>query len=149
MKTELSTEALLVCMPETCGQDPIPYAREEVQVLHTLLPESISKQILDSPIKSDVVWALKIADIVHFTCHGNFILDDPSHSHLLLRDWETDLFTVADIREMKLDGRQLAYLSACHGASNRREKLLDEGIHLAGAFQFGWVPTCHWNPLAS
>lgn len=36
---------------------------------------------------------------------------------------------------MKLDRPRLAYLSLCHAASNRENRLLDEGIHLSGACQ--------------
>jgi CHAT domain-containing protein len=72
---------------------------------------------------------------VHFACHGQYIQTNPSDSYLMLRDWEQTRFTVADIVALNLDYPQMAYLSVCHGASNRGEKLLDEGIHIAGACQ--------------
>ena len=65
---------------------------------------------------------------------------DPSASMLLLTDWESDPLTVADIVASKLENCQLAYLSACHAASNRVEDLFDEGIHLAAACQLAGVP---------
>jgi CHAT domain-containing protein len=65
---------------------------------------------------------------------------DPSNSSLLLSDWETSSLTVADINALKITKAQLAYLSACHASSNRVLDLLDEGIHLTGAFQMAGFP---------
>lgn len=60
---------------------------------------------------------------------------------MLFSDWETDSFSVADMAEKALDNAELAYISACQAANSRNFKLLDESIHMAGAFQLAGFPT--------
>jgi CHAT domain-containing protein len=68
---------------------------------------------------------------VHFTCHGEIEHEDPLHSHFDLGDRK--LF-VKDLINTALPNVELAYLSACHSAAGGL-LLLDENLHLAGAFQ--------------
>lgn len=77
---------------------------------------------------------------VHFACHGEADLD-PSKSRILLSDWEVNPFSVADIARIELDHVELAYISTCHAANNRNLKLLDESIHIGGAFQLAGFPS--------
>jgi CHAT domain-containing protein len=76
--------------------------------------------------------------IAHFACHGTSDPEDPSNSRLLLHDHEMAPFTVASLASIRLDHARLAYLSACETAF--ATKLLDEGIHLASAFQLAGYP---------
>jgi len=87
-----------------------------------------------------VLPALQDCSIAHFSCHGIIDHSDPSNSSLLLSDWEANPLTVADVNALKLTKAQLAYLSACHASSSRELNLLDEGIHLTGAFQMAGFP---------
>jgi CHAT domain-containing protein len=66
---------------------------------------------------------------------------DPSKSQILFSDWKTDPFYVADITQRKFDEAELVYISACHAANNRNLQLLDESIHIAGAFQLAGFPS--------
>lgn len=85
----------------------------------------------------DVLHHLNKCHIFHFAGHGSSHPSDPSKSLLLLRDWQTNPLTVGDLRETKLQKHRpfLGYLSACSTGSNKRTQLLDEGVHLVGAFQ--------------
>ena len=132
--------ALLASMPSTPIQSPLPYAAEEVKIVDILLPQSISRVILQSPTKSEVLKALGQCSVAHFACHG-VVDEDPSKSGILFSDWETDPFSVADVSRITLDNAELAYISACHAATSRNFGLLDESIHLAGAFQLAGFPT--------
>jgi CHAT domain-containing protein len=60
---------------------------------------------------------------------------------LLLEDWKKDPLSVADITALNLENVRFAYLSACSAAENQVEDLIDEGIHLTGAFQLAGFPS--------
>ena len=64
---------------------------------------------------------------------------DPSPSRLLLHDTAEPL-TVASLVPVHLGQARLAYLSACQTATNLATSLLDEAIHLSGAFQIAGFP---------
>jgi len=71
---------------------------------------------------------------VHFSCHAESDLTDPSASHLLSADYRTRPLTVVDLTEARLQGVELGFLSACTTARTGAA-LLDEPIHLAAACQ--------------
>ncbi|MFF7976092.1 CHAT domain-containing protein [Streptomyces sp. NPDC007905] len=68
---------------------------------------------------------------VHFACHGQSDPQHPSRSQLVLRD---ETLTVADLMTERLDGLELAVLSACSTAQ-AGEQLPDEVLHLTSAFR--------------
>jgi CHAT domain-containing protein len=137
-----STKAVFVAMSSTPNQNDLIFAGAEVTQLLSKIPDDfITKVVFRSPAyKHDVLPALQDCNIAHFSCHGIVDYLDPSNSSLLLSDWETSPLTVADINALKITKAQLAYLSACHASSNRVLDLLDEGIHLTGAFQMAGFP---------
>ncbi|KAF2740441.1 hypothetical protein EJ04DRAFT_600690 [Polyplosphaeria fusca] len=90
------------------------------------------------PAGSIIEQALLIA--MHKTPHlaRNSILTFASEeSCLLLDDWKERPLTVGDLRDSNVQESSpfLGYLSACSTSANKVDKLLDEGIHLASAFQ--------------
>ncbi|MEU4512212.1 CHAT domain-containing protein [Nonomuraea wenchangensis] len=92
------------------------------------------------PTKAEVLRLLPDCAIAHFACHGHNDPADPSASRLLLLDHADDPLTVAALVPVRLDQVRLAYLSACSTAFTGRADLLDEAIHLAGAFQLAGFP---------
>ena len=132
---EVEQKALLVGMPETPGQADLPYVEEEMRCLQNILP--IQHTTLERPTKATVLSELQQCQIVHFACHGESTVSDPSRSRLFLMD---EPLTVTDIIALKLKDPQFAFLSACHAANNRVLDLLDEGIHLTGACQLAGFP---------
>ncbi|KAH6701978.1 CHAT domain-containing protein [Leptodontidium sp. MPI-SDFR-AT-0119] len=137
-----STKAVFVAMASTPNQTDLRFANEEVSQLLDKIPQGVvTRVVLKSPVyKGDILSALQHCNIAHFSCHGIVDPLNPSNSSLLLSDWETNPLTVADITALKVTSARLAYLSACHASSNRELDLLDEGIHLTGAFQMAGFP---------
>jgi CHAT domain-containing protein len=84
--------------------------------------------------RENVVELLREHGIVHFACHGYADLNNPSASRLLLPDHTTDPLTLHAITRLKLNGAQLAYLSACSTTETNQEQA-DEATHLTAAFQ--------------
>jgi len=124
-----TTKALIVAVSELAGHTPLPGARREAAVLESLLGGTMltgaraSLEGLRDELASHS-W-------VHFACHGTQDIDEPSSGRLFLSDGE---FRVADIARLRLDGAELAFLSACETAVGG-SRLPDEAIHLTGALQ--------------
>ena len=86
---------------------------------------------------------LSSCNIAHFACHGVSMLKNTCNSHLLLPgpgETEADLLRIEELANRNLERSMLAYLSACHTANYTSETLLDEGIHIASAFQLAGFP---------
>ncbi len=138
--------SLIVAMPTTPGRAPLGNASAEAEVLRTRLPaptvliESPGPVSEATPTKAAVLARLAEAGIAHFACHAASHPGDPSRSQLYLHDHDADPFTVASLLPVRLNGPQLAYLSACQTARNAAEGLLDEAIHLTSAFQLAGYP---------
>lgn len=127
--------ALVVAMPTTPGQPKLPGALEEASLIKTKLP---SVTVLAGQDASKQAVLDKLADHawVHFACHGCSDTDNPSASHLLIADAAE--LSIRDISQADVDGK-LAYLSAC-STSRGGIVLVDEAVHLAGAFQLAGYP---------
>lgn len=137
-RVQVPHKAVLISMENTPKYPKLPYAKLEVAELDSLLPDSIQKVTLDEPHKTEVLDALEGCTIFHFAGHGESHPSDPSKSSLLVADGPETRLTVGDmIATTKLYENPpfLAYLSACSTGNNQVSKLLDEGIHLMGAFQ--------------
>ncbi|PYH47503.1 uncharacterized protein BP01DRAFT_410331 [Aspergillus saccharolyticus JOP 1030-1] len=136
----LSDHAVLAAMRQTPGlpvNGVLPFAAHEVEMLENLCPSLHLAPVRPTLRKADVLASLKQCKLFHFAGHGHSDPVDPSRSHLLLTDWDTDPLTVGDLRDSKLQENPpfLAYLSACSTGMNRVNQLTDEGIHLISAFQ--------------
>jgi tetratricopeptide (TPR) repeat protein len=129
--------SLIVAMPATPGLPDLRNVAVEAELLAGILPDPL---VLTEPDRDRVLADLPGRAIAHFACHGGYDLDDPAAGRLVLRDHEHNPLTVADLNAVNLDGAQLAYLSACHTALNSAERLLGEGMHLAGALQAAGFP---------
>jgi CHAT domain len=129
-------QVLVVAMEQTPDADDLPAATEEA----ALLAEKFGRQakILNDANEAalatpgSVLNAMPDYPWAHFACHADVNLRDPSASHLLLHD--RDVLTVLDINRLRLEGADLAYLSACSTAMTGGT-LPDEAINLASAFQ--------------
>lgn len=123
---------LLLSMPETPRHNRLPFAEQEVALLKDLWPK-LGLQVTTpaNELKDDVLKHLQDCQVFHFAGHGHANPTDPSKSALLLKDWETDPFTVGDLRNENLHAKQpfLAYLSACSTATVNAIALVDEAIH--------------------
>jgi hypothetical protein len=132
-KSAQSRKAAAVVMAHTPSRPPLDLGPNEAHSLKEAFPEA---EILNNPKKAEVLALLRGGvSVVHFTCHGETDYDEPSKSMLLLDDWETDPFTVGDIRHLDIKEAQLAVLSACFTANAGVENLQDEVSHLVSSIQ--------------
>jgi tetratricopeptide (TPR) repeat protein len=128
---------LVVAMPETDDQPKLPATVIETATLSQLWPGHVDiLGLRDTPPATfdTVMTALPSHACVHFACHAESDIDDPSDSHLLLTDYHTRPLTVAHLTRAHLQGAELAFLSACTTARSGRT-LPDEPINLAAACQ--------------
>ena len=129
-----SVQTLLVAMEHTPGNSRLPFAKEEVVMLHGLCDSSIEP----GRCKQDIVSHLSQCKTFHFAGHGYTDDSNPLKSHLRLEDWEKDPLTVATLLDINIrEGLPfLAYLSACGTSQIKDERFIDESIHLVSACQF-------------
>ncbi|GAA1961886.1 CHAT domain-containing protein [Catenulispora subtropica] len=145
-----ANRSLIVAMPTTAGlpHGDLPNAGVEAAQVARRLPGPVVLSGPDGsstgqdawPTAENVLSRLTNCSFAHFICHGFSHADDPSRSQLLLHDHDEDPFTVARLAAVKLRDVRLAYLSACETAATRNLELIDEAIHLAGAFQLAGFP---------
>ncbi len=144
-------KSLIVAAPSVPGSRALEWAASEAAALLSFLPEPVL--LADPgltgpaggieagpPTQKAVLGQLPGCSIVHFACHADTDLADPSRSRLLLADHDNAPLTVSSLAPVKLDHAQLAYLSACRTAITDNVKLIDESIHLTSAFQLAGFP---------
>lgn len=121
-------KVLAVAMPETAGHASLEWSATEAEALAI---DSTHRLVGREATRVAVLGALPGSGVTHFACHASSDPHDPTASHLLLHDGALNL---GDIAGLRLDGAELAYLSAC-GTSRGSTRLADEALHLASAFQ--------------
>jgi CHAT domain len=135
---EGSQRFLIITMPKTTGKPDLEVTREVHAIKENIKgPRFPVPEVLDTPSKDDVLLTLPYGEFVHFACHGNSDLTNPSNSHLLLADGpknQPDYLTVRDLAATSLNAARMVFLSACSTAKNNSLELLDEVIHLSSAF---------------
>jgi hypothetical protein len=132
-----------VGMSATPGHVSLDHAADEVLHVRGLLPDmfSIDDILLNDAARFDTVTErLRASTIAHFACHAQSDPGDPTASRITLSDHTTRPLTVAELSQLTIAHGQLAYLSACRTAQNTNGVLLDEALHLAGAFQVAGFP---------
>jgi hypothetical protein len=122
---------LAVGLAETPGQPPLPNVSRELRLLRERFPGRHT--ILEGPAAT---WAAVRGQLprhgwVHFSCHGDQDLADPSRGGFLLHDRP---LTIADIATGQYRG-DFAFLSACKTATGG-VALPDEAITLAAALHY-------------
>ncbi|MGX7829681.1 CHAT domain-containing protein [Actinokineospora sp. 24-640] len=124
---------LVIAMPKTDGEADLPGAELEAAAVRSAIADAEVLIGADAH-KAAVVDRVADHDWVHFGCHGNTDLDNPSASGLLLADHKAAPLTVLDVNRLDLADAEFAFLSACSTARTG-SALPDEAIHLASAFQ--------------
>jgi CHAT domain-containing protein len=91
--------------------------------------------------------AWRNSNVLHFSCHGQYQLDAPFQSHLVLAG--KDNFTLQQILQgPRLESAQLVVLSACESGLADPRDAADEHYGLPTAFIFAGAPTI-WATLWS
>ena len=122
---------LLVDVPDAPGQIPLDTTRERAALLAAFPDDDRTVLDHETATRAAVRAALPEHRWVHFSCHGDQDLKDPSRGGLLLRD---ATLTVADVTEGHFHG-DFAGLSACKTAVGGID-LPDEAITLAAALHY-------------
>ncbi|WP_097260561.1 CHAT domain-containing protein [Streptomyces sp. TLI_55] len=132
--SDRSLDGLLVVeMSETPGAGPLPGARLEAERLTELAahPTVLSGR---AATREAVLRELPGHAIAHFACHAVTDPRSPSLDRLLLHDHGSAPLTAVELSSVHVPHGTLAYLSACETATSD-ERLADEAIHIATAFQ--------------
>lgn len=129
-------ERLIVSMSRTPGAGDLPNADAEAHAAARHLTNGRAPVCLvnERATRDGVLEALRHARSAHFACHAVADTQDPSACRILTHDHASRPLTVTDIAGLRLDGAHLAYLSACATSATRQE-LVDEAVHITGAFQ--------------
>ncbi|KQX65031.1 CHAT domain-containing protein [Streptomyces sp. Root1310] len=130
------SEQLIVSMSRTPGAGDLPNADAEARAVgrHLTNGRAPVSLVNERATRDGVLEALRHARSVHFACHAVADTQDPSACRILTHDHATRPLTVTDVAGLRLDGAHLAYLSAC-ATSATRQDLVDEAVHITGAFQ--------------
>ncbi|KAF4996425.1 hypothetical protein FGRMN_4482 [Fusarium graminum] len=120
------------------GFSSLQHAENEARIIQDLLSKdnAISCESMRNPDKQSVLNAIaQDCWSFHFAGHGVTDGSDPLQSRLILG--QGTYLTVSDLMELKLqkDPPFMAYLSACSTGKQEFGDLVDESIHLMGAFQ--------------
>ena len=136
-------KALVVGMPKTPGRasfDLIPRHLDALRLFSG--PENVTYK--ETPSSAEIVSLLPDVQIAHFVCHGVSVPSDASSSSVLLQDpsepSKVDHLMVRTLASLPLYRPRLAFLAACQTADNAQIDVLEEGLHLVGAFQMVGFP---------
>lgn len=124
---------VVVEVSEPPGASALPGARLEARRLAELVPDLTS---LAGPraTRDAVLRALPTHGIAHFACHAVTDPRSPSLNQLLLHDHASAPLTAIELSALNVPHGRLAFLSACE-TSRSSERLADEAVHIATAFQ--------------
>lgn len=122
---------LFVGMPTTPNQPDLPNVGREQRFIENLFGARRTSRVAGQATRDEVMAQLREHSAVHFACHGEQDLDDPSHGGLLVQDGR---LTVTDLSSQQYRG-EFAYLSGCKTAVGG-VNLPDEAITLAAALHY-------------
>lgn len=122
---------LFVGMPATPGQADLPNVHVEEELITGLFGSRCTPLVGESATRAAVLADLTTHSWVHFACHGEQNLADPSRGGVLVQDGP---LTVTDLSAQQYRG-EFAYLSGCKTAVGG-VNLPDEAITLAAALHY-------------
>ncbi|KAJ4193185.1 hypothetical protein NW767_010474 [Fusarium falciforme] len=131
------SQALLVAVENTRGQDRLRFATQEVAELRKICEKMKLTTVEPIRKKEKLKECLQKCKIFHFAGHCSTNYYDPLHSHLFLDDGDANPLRVADLLDINLHVSSpfLAYLSACGTGQILDETFIDESIHLISTCQ--------------
>jgi hypothetical protein len=122
---------LFVGMPETPDQPALPNVLPERTLVTGLFGDRCTSLVGAQATRGEVLGRLRDHGWVHFACHGEQNLADPSAGGLVVQD---GTLTVTDFSSQQYRG-EFAYLSGCKTALGGMN-LPDEAITLAAALHY-------------
>ncbi|KAL2041496.1 hypothetical protein N7G274_005878 [Stereocaulon virgatum] len=156
---DIADPCLLIATMETTPGAPagLPGVKDEANAISKVMHNRIPTTHLPQPSAQVVLDELWKSQAVHFACHGSSDTSNPSNNSLIFTKINDDGKHVADplrVRDISISNHscrtdtQLAYLSACSGASVDIQTLADEAVHMASGFLlagFSHVIATLWN----
>ncbi len=128
----MSTPPLVVSMPETPGQPPLPGAREEAEHLIRAFPGAAHLTGPDAT-KEAVLAGMTAHSWFRFSAHGTTDEHTPVNGGIELADGR---LTIRSLLEHRLPGAQFAFLSACathHGSAAIPDEIVTTATALCTA----------------
>jgi len=97
---------------------------------------------LSCPSTSTVLREIPLHNVIHFACHGDADIIDPSNSSFVLHGGseQPERLSAGQLSEYTYDTAWIAYLSACCTGQQYVLSLIEEGIHLGSAVQLAGFP---------
>lgn len=133
---------LIAAMPTTPGINGRLAVEDEVAaIIQPAAVQGHPTTVIIQPSKQDIINSLPECTIYHFAGHGRADAVDPAQSVLCLGRGSPDELSVRDLDAQRHPRAQIAYLSACSTAEVANRQLMDENIHLAGAFSLAGFPS--------
>ncbi|KAH7322203.1 TPR-like protein [Rhizoctonia solani] len=125
---------LAISQENTPGYSRLPNTKEEINYIRThseKLLRLTTLEGMDATTKA-VLAAMEENDWIHLACHAHQNTSEPIETGFALHDGTLSLAT---IMQKQLEGKGLAFLSACQTAAGDK-KLADETVHLASSLLF-------------
>ncbi|EXK38550.1 hypothetical protein FOMG_06123 [Fusarium oxysporum f. sp. melonis 26406] len=107
---------------------------ESARELDDAVRQHCRTKVLVGPTNPETLGILESCNAVYFGCHGESTSTQPCKSYLQLGTDAESHLTIQEIQGSRHQKAQLAYLSACSTANVSARDLVDEVVHIAGAF---------------
>ncbi|CVK91910.1 uncharacterized protein FMAN_06977 [Fusarium mangiferae] len=127
-------EFAFIASPNNARENSPLTVEESARELDDAVRKHCRTKLLVGPTKPDTIGILESCNAVYFGCHGESMSTQPCRSFLQLGADDTSYLTIEEIQGLRHKKAQLAYLSACSTANVSARHLVDEVVHIAGAF---------------
>ncbi|KAF5627036.1 TPR Domain containing protein [Fusarium sp. NRRL 52700] len=128
------TELTFIASPNNARSNTLLTVEESARELSDTVRQYCKTKTVLGPTKSDTLGILESCSAVYFGCHGQSVSTQPCRSFLQLGTDDDSHLSIQEIQGSRLRKAQLAYLSACYTANVSARHLVDEIVHIAGAF---------------
>ncbi|EXL98799.1 CHAT domain-containing protein [Fusarium oxysporum II5] len=127
-------EFAFIASPDNARSKAPLTVEESARELDDVVRQHCRTQVLVGPTKPETLGNLESCNAVYFGCHGESTSTQPCKSYLQLGTDAKSHLTIQEIQGSRHQKAQLAYLSACSTANVSARDLVDEVVHIAGAF---------------
>ncbi|KAF5600699.1 hypothetical protein FPANT_2145 [Fusarium pseudoanthophilum] len=127
-------EYAFIVSPNKAREDNELSVEQSAYELNDMVQQHCKPRVLIAPDKAKTLSSLASCNVVFFGCHGKSMSTQPCKSYLQLGTDTDSHLTIQEIQGSRHENAQLAYLSACSTANVSARHLVDEVVHIAGAF---------------
>ncbi|KAF5584941.1 tetratricopeptide-like helical [Fusarium subglutinans] len=127
-------EFAFIASPNNARSSAPLTVEESARELDGVVRQHCKTNVLVEPTKHETLGILESCNAVYFGCHGESMSAQPCRSFLQLGTDVNSHLTIQEIQGSHHQKAQLAYLSACSTANISATHLVDEVVHIAGAF---------------